>query len=83
MALPIDRAKRLVPVTTPRSFHSTLDWAAMSVGVATSPSPSPTMKQLAATSATLGAEAVRARTAVPMTVTVMPISAVLRNPIRR
>ena len=54
IALPIDRAKRLVPVTTPRSFHSTLDWAAMRVGVATSPSPSPTMKQLAADNQNVG-----------------------------
>ena len=31
-ALPIERAKRLVPVTTPRSFQSTLAWATMSRG---------------------------------------------------
>ena len=57
--LPIERANRLVPVTTPRSFHGTLDWAAMRVGVATSPIPRPTMKQLIATKATLGCGDVR------------------------
>ena len=70
-------------MTTPRSFHSTLDCAAMRLGVATSPSPSPTTKQLAAASRMFGVEAVTARIAEPMTVTEMPIRAVALNPIRR
>src|SRR5665647_3838098 len=50
-ALPIERENRLAPVTTPRSFHPTLDCAAISDGVATRPRPRPATKQLAATRA--------------------------------
>ena len=82
-ALPMDLEKRLVPVTTPRSFHCTLACAAMRLGVATSPMPSPTTKQLVATRAMLGDWLVRASTSVPVTATAMPISAVVRKPMRR
>ena len=82
-ALPIDRAKRLVPVTTPRSSQSTLAWAAMSDGVATSPRPRPTMKQDAATTPTDGADANTTSGTVPSTTMAMPMSTVARKPMRR
>ena len=48
-ALPIERANIEVPVTTPRSFHSTDDCAAIRVGAATKPMPSPMTKQVTPT----------------------------------
>src|SRR5215207_2470738 len=53
-ALPIDRRNMFAPVTTPRSDHGTEDWAAMSVGEATRPSPRPTTKHEMAVVHTLG-----------------------------
>ena len=51
-ALPIERANMLVPVATHRSCHSTLAWAAMSAGLATSPRPRPVPQQVSAPTAT-------------------------------
>ncbi len=48
-ALPIERANAFAPVTTPRSDHSTLDWAAMSDGLAIRPMPRPMTTQHPAT----------------------------------
>ena len=82
-ALPIERANMLAPVTTPRSPHSTLAWAAMRLGAATNPRPSPTTKHAAPIPTTDGFVAASARPAVPSTVTPQPMSTVVRNPSRR
>jgi hypothetical protein len=63
--LPIDRANRFTPVTTPRSFHCTLDWAAMRLGVTAGPKSKPTTKQLRATRATDDVEVVTVSALVP------------------
>ena len=45
----MERANMLVEVATPRSDHSTLDCAAMSVGLAIRPIPRPITKHTAPT----------------------------------
>ena len=82
-ALPIDRENSCAPVTTPRSFQSTLDCAATSDGTAMSPIPIPMMKHATETMATDGAWAVPARATDPMRANPNPSSTVLRNPMRR
>src|ERR1700712_2334547 len=82
-AEPIDLLNMMFPVTTPRSDQPTLDCAAMMVGLATSPSPRPTMKQY---SATVQMEEPSPRViinAVPTRAMAPPIRAVDRKPMRR
>lgn len=82
-ALPIDRANRLVAVTTPRSDQPTLDWAAISVGLAIRPMPRPTTKQQAATCQTADDSPSQTVASDPPMVSTAPIAAVLRKPRRR
>src|SRR5882762_3414035 len=82
-ALPSDRANMLLPVTTPRSFQSTLDCAAISVGTASSPMPAPITKQTAATTATFGRCAMTTSTDAPVVTSAAPTIAVFLNPQRR
>ena len=82
-ALPTDRPNRFVAVTTPRSAQPTLACAAISIGLATNPIPSPTTKQHTATCQIADDPVSRMVDDVPSTTMQAPISAVLRNPIRR
>ncbi|MVA75336.1 hypothetical protein GC722_04730 [Auraticoccus sp. F435] len=82
-ALPIDRANITAPVTTPRSSQPTVDWAAISVGAAISPRPTPTPKQPAATCHTELCRPSGSIEAVPASASTAPISPVSRNPSRR
>ena len=82
-ALPIERANMLVPVTTPRSAQSTADCAAIRVGLATQPRPSPTTKQVTATGQTELSGRDRPAAQRRPRITAEPISAVSRKPIRR
>src|SRR5918998_2084085 len=69
-ALPIERANKLVPVTTPRCDQSTDDCAAIRVGAAVRPSPRPTTKQVAASCHTeLSGEISQSITAPPTRIT--------------
>jgi len=71
------------PVTTPRSVQPTLDWAAISEGVALSPMPMPITKQNAPTSATGEPGPSSNRSAAPATTTTAPITLHSRKPMRR
>ncbi len=79
-ALPSDRANMLLPVTTPRSFQPTLDWAAIRVGTASRPMPPPITRHTAATTATFGRCAAAASTAEPAITSAAPNMAVFLNP---
>src|SRR5262245_16919809 len=79
-ALPSERANMLLPVTTPRSFQSTLDWAAISVGRASRPRPPPITRHADATTATFGRCATASRTADPAITSEAPNAAVYLKP---
>ena len=81
-ALPTLRANRLVPVTTPRSCHGTLDWAATSEGDVAKPSPSPMTKHTTAIRTTEGVGAISTSATVLRMTMEIPISTVERNPMR-
>src|SRR6478752_1901555 len=79
-ALPSERANILLPVTTPRSFQPTLDWAAIRVGRASRPMPPPITRHTDATTATFGRCATTTSTADPAITNVAPNTAVFLNP---
>jgi hypothetical protein len=81
-AEPSDRANMLVPVTAPRSVNAADDWAAMSVGTAVSPIPTPTTNVVAATAKTDDDAPSRSVSEVPARTSAEPMTAVQRKPIR-
>src|SRR4051812_25697692 len=82
-ALPSDRRKMLLAVTTPRSLQPTLDWATISVAGAVRPMPSPRTRQYAPTSYTVECSSSSSINSEPVSTITAPISAHWRKPIRR
>ena len=70
-------------MTTPRSDQPTLDWAKISVGLATRPIPAPMTKHTAATCQIDECALSRASRVAPAPAMTAPITAVALNPIRR
>ena len=73
----------LAPVTTPRCCQVTVDWAAITDGLATNPNPSPITKQGPASAQTLLLASTGSSSAAPATAKAPPISRVSRKPMVR